>query len=114
MRRLRPWQDQRVKRENSSGESGQHSAQQGVPSSAAPEGANDTSVLPGVQHPAQAVSQNGDRGSQKWRIALYSYDTMGFGHRRRSLLIAQMLAYSPLQPVTLIITGVGEANTFVK
>jgi len=45
---------------------------------------------------------------------LYSHDAVGLGHRRRNLLIAQTLAYSPIQPVTLMITEVGEASTSVK
>ncbi|TMA52486.1 MAG: glycosyltransferase, partial [Deltaproteobacteria bacterium] len=45
---------------------------------------------------------------------MYSDDTMGLGHRRRNLLIAQTLAHSLVQLVTLIITGVGEAGTFVR
>src|SRR5438876_2252638 len=90
------------------------SAQQHVLSPKAPQGTNGASILPGAQRPAQAVSQNGDLRSQRWRIALYSDDTMGLGHRRRNLLIAQTLAHSPVQPVTLMITGVGEAGTFMK
>ena len=31
----------------------------------------------------------------KLRIALYSHDTMGIGHMRRNLLIAQTLARGP-------------------
>ncbi len=46
------------------------------------------------------------------RIALYSHDTMGLGHLRRNLLIAQALAESPLQATTLLITGAHEANFF--
>jgi len=46
------------------------------------------------------------------RVALYSHDTMGLGHLRRNLLIAQALAESPLQATTLLITGAHEANFF--
>jgi predicted glycosyltransferase len=46
------------------------------------------------------------------RVALYSHDTMGLGHLRRNLLIAQALAESPLHVTTLLITGAHEANFF--
>ncbi len=46
------------------------------------------------------------------RVAFYSHDTMGLGHLRRNLLIAQSLADSPLQVTTLLITGAHEANFF--
>jgi predicted glycosyltransferase len=46
------------------------------------------------------------------RVALYSHDTMGLGHLRRNLLIAQALAESPLNATTLLITGAHEANFF--
>lgn len=44
------------------------------------------------------------------RIALYSHDTMGLGHVRRNLLIAQELASSSLQATILLITGVHTAS----
>lgn len=47
------------------------------------------------------------------KIALYSHDTMGLGHVRRNLLVAQALAASPLNASTLLIAGVREASTFV-
>ena len=47
------------------------------------------------------------------KIALYSHDTMGLGHVRRNLLIAQALADSPLNASTLLIAGVREAGAFV-
>jgi len=112
MKRLRLWDDQGVKKME---DLSKRSAKAfGGANGKAPGGANGTSALPWVQHPAQAVIHNGDLGSQRRRIALYSHDTMGLGHKRRNLLIAQALAYSPAQPVTLIITGVGEASTFMK
>ena len=39
------------------------------------------------------------------RIALYSHDTMGLGHVRRNLLIAQTLATSELRPDLMLLTG---------
>jgi predicted glycosyltransferase len=47
------------------------------------------------------------------KIALYSHDTMGLGHVRRNLLIAQSLAGSVLRASILIIAGVHEAGGFV-
>jgi predicted glycosyltransferase len=49
---------------------------------------------------------------RKWRIALYSHDTMGIGHMRRNLLIAQALARAPGQSAILLIAGAHEANAF--
>lgn len=47
------------------------------------------------------------------RIALYSHDTMGVGHVRRNLLIAQMLARPPLSATVLLIAGAREASAFL-
>lgn len=47
---------------------------------------------------------------RKWRIAMYSHDTMGLGHMRRNLRIAQTLACSPSRPVVLMIAGAREAS----
>ncbi len=46
------------------------------------------------------------------RIALYSHDTMGLGHLRRNLLIAESLARGPLDVTSLMITGAHEAKLF--
>ena len=46
------------------------------------------------------------------RVALYSHDTMGIGHMRRNLLIAQALAHGP-QPVSiLMVAGAREVSAF--
>jgi predicted glycosyltransferase len=50
--------------------------------------------------------------ARKWRVALYSHDTMGIGHMRRSLLIAHALAGSSLSPSILLIAGAREAGAF--
>jgi predicted glycosyltransferase len=49
---------------------------------------------------------------QGCRVALYSHDTMGIGHMRRNLLIAQALISSPLRPTILMIAGAREAGAF--
>jgi predicted glycosyltransferase len=46
------------------------------------------------------------------RVALYSHDTMGLGHLRRNLLVADALARPPLYASNLLITGAMEANFF--
>src|SRR5262245_57126309 len=46
------------------------------------------------------------------RVALYSHDTMGIGHMRRNLLIAQALAGGPDPAVVLLIAGAREVNAF--
>jgi predicted glycosyltransferase len=47
---------------------------------------------------------------RKLRVVLYSHDTMGLGHMRRNLLIAQTLMASPSPPVILMISGAREAG----
>lgn len=58
-------------------------------------------------YPRIAPSKN-----QKLRIALYSHDTMGLGHKRRNLSIAQTLGASALEADILMISGMSEANNF--
>jgi predicted glycosyltransferase len=48
------------------------------------------------------------------RVALYSHDTMGLGHMRRNLLLAQSLERSRLQAVVLIIAGAREASLVAR
>lgn len=54
----------------------------------------------------------GEPAGRRWRVALYSHDTMGLGHMRRNLLIAQTLARPPLCASVLLIAGAREASTF--
>lgn len=46
------------------------------------------------------------------RVALYSHDTMGLGHFRRNLLIAQALSAPPLGARSVLVAGTGAANRF--
>ena len=46
------------------------------------------------------------------KVALYSHDTVGLGHLRRNLLVAQSLAAPPLESDVLVIAGVHEAQWF--
>jgi predicted glycosyltransferase len=49
-------------------------------------------------------------GAHHWRIALYSHDTMGLGHKRRNLLIAQTLGCSLARSNILMISGIQNAG----
>lgn len=53
-----------------------------------------------------------DFPQHKWRIVLYSHDTMGLGHKRRNLLIAQTLGISAINADILMISGMGDGNQF--
>jgi predicted glycosyltransferase len=53
-----------------------------------------------------------ERTARQARVALYSHDTMGLGHMRRNILLAQTLRASPLNAVSLIIAGAKEAAAF--
>ena len=46
------------------------------------------------------------------RIAMYSHDTMGLGHMRRNMLVAQKLAGPPLEAKVLLLGGANEINAF--
>jgi predicted glycosyltransferase len=46
------------------------------------------------------------------RVVLYSHDTMGLGHMRRNLLIAQALSRPPLEATVLMIAGARRATAF--
>lgn len=48
------------------------------------------------------------QASRRCRIALYSHDTMGLGHMRRNLLVAQALSESDVKPTILLIAGTRE------
>lgn len=48
------------------------------------------------------------------RIVLYSHDTMGIGHARRNLLLAQTLSGPPLFASVLCIGGMQEARRFPR
>lgn len=53
-----------------------------------------------------------DIPQRKWRIVLYSHDTMGLGHKRRNVLIAQTLGVSAINADILMISGMGDGNQF--
>jgi predicted glycosyltransferase len=61
---------------------------------------------------AEKLIDQSPGGRPKRRIALYSHDTMGIGHMRRNLLIAQTLAHAPVPAAILLIAGAHEVNAF--
>ena len=48
--------------------------------------------------------------SRRCRVAFYSHDTMGLGHMRRNLLLAQALRHSSLHAQALMVAGAREAT----
>jgi predicted glycosyltransferase len=58
------------------------------------------------------VSRAGPGTRTRARIALYSHDTLGLGHVRRNLAIAEALAASGLEPDILLISGASIARAF--
>lgn len=71
---------------------------------------NNACLQPSKLRRDQGVAKKSER--RRPRIALYSHDTMGLGHLRRNLLIAQSLAESKMQATSLLISGALEANFF--
>jgi predicted glycosyltransferase len=51
--------------------------------------------------------------SRRPRVVVYSHDTMGLGHMRRNLLIAQTLARGELGATVLLVCGAVQASSFV-
>lgn len=50
-------------------------------------------------------------GERRRRVVLYSHDTMGIGHMRRNVLIAQTLSGPPISASILLIAGAKEINS---
>ncbi|BAZ46412.1 hypothetical protein NIES4102_34430 [Chondrocystis sp. NIES-4102] len=63
-------------------------------------------------HPYNLSKKEQPAQDRKWRIVLYSHDTMGLGHKRRNLLIAQTLGISAINTDILMISGMGDGNQF--
>lgn len=59
---------------------------------------------------SSGLGQRATVSRYRHRIVLYSHDTMGLGHKRRNLLIAQTLQRSGLPVEILVITGIEEGN----
>ena len=73
---------------------------------------NQFASVPSQVSAAQQVSQQPENTSQsrRLRIVLYSHDTMGLGHKRRNLLIAQTIGASALDADILLISGMRDAS----
>jgi predicted glycosyltransferase len=66
-----------------------------------------------VMFPSRAARGEQDKArARKPRIALYSHDTMGLGHMRRNLLIAQALSSAPLGASVLMVAGACQISKF--
>jgi len=64
-----------------------------------------------AQDPVSAQAPGPAKGALR-RVVLYSHDTLGFGHLRRNLMLAQRLkAMSPV-PEVLLVAGTSEAGAF--
>ena len=70
-----------------------------------------------LSHPRNELGMNSVRPSMNstdcnLRVVLYSHDTMGMGHFRRNLLIAQALSGPCIQATVLLVSGTHEAGRF--
>jgi predicted glycosyltransferase len=68
-----------------------------------------TSTLSTVNQPLHSPFGS-NQGRRRRRIVLYSHDTMGLGHKRRNLLIAQTLGRSDFETDILMISGMRDAS----
>lgn len=64
-----------------------------------------------LESAAQMNKQDTDKPHRP-RIALYSHDTLGFGHLRRNIMLASRLRQMPSRPDILLIAGMREAGSF--
>jgi predicted glycosyltransferase len=55
---------------------------------------------------------NRSPGQRRYRVVLYSHDSMGLGHIRRNVLLAQFLSESAFEVDILLITGARESGSF--
>lgn len=55
-----------------------------------------------------------EKQASELRVVLYSHDTMGIGHMRRNLLIANRIKHSFCNANILVIAGAREASTFAQ
>lgn len=60
----------------------------------------------------EPISLRKSQPIRRWRVALYSHDTMGLGHFRRNQLIAQAIVGSALPVNALLVAGIREAGGF--
>ncbi len=80
----------------------------------------DVALHSSIENPVHSATINSKRQqaitwqaqAERYRIALYSHDTMGLGHMRRNLLIAHALSESELNPTILMIAGGKELHAY--
>lgn len=65
---------------------------------------------PTPDRPLRPSTPLGSHQQPRSRIVLYSHDTMGLGHKRRNLLIAQTLGSAGIQADILMISGMRDAS----
>jgi predicted glycosyltransferase len=65
-----------------------------------------------ISRPFPVIGGDARLAPTRLRVASYSHDTLGLGHIRRSLLVAQAVAQSYLGATTLMIAGAREAGIF--
>lgn len=58
------------------------------------------------------MPQTGSADKTAPRIVLYSHDTLGFGHLRRNIMLANRLRQLPGRPDILLLAGMREAGSF--
>lgn len=111
MRKLLPEKDKEIGRDVCVEQSADSDVSWPTPYTQASGGLNCAPISAKAQYPVQVVKPD-NLSSRKVRIALYSHDTMGLGHKRRNMLIAQTLASSSVQTDILMISGMREASQF--
>ena len=75
----------------------------------------ETQAFSVKEQPFSTRAENGNRdeeGRRHPRIVLYSHDTLGFGHLRRNLLLADALRRCSSKPEILLLAGMREAGAF--
>ena len=67
---------------------------------------------PGTLDASELDTPCADGTLSPFRVAFYSHDTLGLGHIRRNLLLAQTIADAPLGATILMLAGAREAAVF--
>ena len=67
-----------------------------------------------IQIRSEFLGPSQDESRTGLRVVLYSHDTMGVGHMRRNLLIANQITRTIEGASILVIAGAKEANTFAQ
>lgn len=80
-------------------------------------GCNGRPLAPAVSDAASSIGESTrlrfhSADDDSARVVFYSHDTMGLGHLRRNLILAQTLSEAPLAATSLLVAGAHEANFF--